>query len=470
MTEGDQPNPVESAQIPKKRRRLGRWRRWLLAGALGALCIWMLPQLIALTPLRNVLLGALVDDPDWTLSARHMSLSWFGPLSLGDVRLVAREESSRIVVDSLSAEKSWWRLLWDRPTLGDFSIEHPHADLLLGDALPRKRRAAGNVTLNANVTRAAITLRVAGKEDPPVDLGGIDVRLRIMPGKAGRELVVEPTTLFDHQTLTEEVCNRGLHLVAPVLAEAARVDGQFSLRLDELRVPLDVPEGKQLEGARLAGRLALHRVEVGAKNPLVSQIVRLVSRLVKAPAPKMVRIADESDIAFRLEEGRVHHTGLAFGLPTVSEDLVFHTSGSVGLDESLDLMVEVPLFGEVLGDGPFARELAGKKLLLNVRGTIHEPKLALPKGGLPVQNLLAELTGGDGDEEVDIASVAESALGIAQKVIEARRAAQSESPADAEVDDAPAANEEDADASPERRPRRRLLDRLFPRRSDDADR
>lgn len=465
--------PQQQSATPKRppKQRRFRWRRWLAGGVLLAVLVWLLPSIIAITPMRNVVLDALIGDAKWEASAQRLSLSWVAPLSIGDLRMTSREESSHIAVDSLTADKAWWRLLWDRPALGRFVVDEPRVNLLLGDALPlAERRPDSELTFSATVTDAGITLRVLGQDDPPIDMGGFDVTVHVQKADERRELMIEPTMLFDHQELTEEMCSRGLHLAAPILAEATRVQGQFSLRLDDFRVPLDTADEAQISGANVSGQLDLHRVELGVRNPLLAKLVRLISRLLDVPVPSTVRIADESAITFELIQGRFHNAGLAFGLPTVSEDLVFRTSGSVGLDESLDLLVEVPLLGEVLGDGPIASQLAGRKLQVQVRGTIEEPRLTLPKGELLLQNLLAEITGGEGGEPVDMAEVAESALGIARNLLAARRETRRSQALRPPSDESAGAEDEAEQAGeravpgagrPARRPLRRLLNRLF---------
>ena len=71
--------------------------------------------------------------------------------------------------------------------------------------------------------------------------------------------------------------------------------------------------------------------------------------------------------------GRVHHRGLKFGLPNLSVS----THGSVGLDQSLDLVAEITLAGQLTGDrsGPAIDFLKGKTLAVPIQGTLSRPRV-----------------------------------------------------------------------------------------------
>ena len=73
-----------------------------------------------------------------------------------------------------------------------------------------------------------------------------------------------------------------------------------------------------------------------------------------------------------MAEGRVAHQGAMF----VFSDLVVRTSGSVGLDESLDLIAEIPIKDEWLAsDGKLLGSLKGKSVQIPIRGTLTKPQL-----------------------------------------------------------------------------------------------
>jgi hypothetical protein len=197
-------------------------------------------------------------------------------------------------------------------------------------------------------------------------------------------LTIEPATVFDHEELTPELCEQGLQLVAPILADATRVEGQISLEVRRFVAPLDGPEpGGGIQQAEVDGVLVLHGVTAGLKSPILQAVARLLSTLLGVDAIDQVRILDESKVEFHLAEGRLHHEGLSFVFPDLSEALLVTSRGSVGLDETLDLVVEIPLPLTLVHDGPITRRLSARPLGLNIRGTLDEPRIELPADRQP---------------------------------------------------------------------------------------
>jgi len=80
-------------------------------------------------------------------------------------------------------------------------------------------------------------------------------------------------------------------------------------------------------------------------------------------------ILNPQEIAFEFEEGRVHHHRIEYQVG----DVVVTTSGSVGLDESLDLTVEIPLQDKWLGSRRGLASLKGEAIRIPVTGTFRQP-------------------------------------------------------------------------------------------------
>ena len=82
---------------------------------------------------------------------------------------------------------------------------------------------------------------------------------------------------------------------------------------------------------------------------------------------------DPQAVQFQVVDGRVHHDRIEYR----SGDTIVATTGSVGFDESLDLMLEVPLQEKWLGrNGPLS-SLKGQVLRLPVGGTLKQPRIDL---------------------------------------------------------------------------------------------
>jgi Uncharacterized protein conserved in bacteria len=88
-----------------------------------------------------------------------------------------------------------------------------------------------------------------------------------------------------------------------------------------------------------------------------------------------VRLVQDAEICFHAEDGRLHHEGLRIGLPDIDPDLVITSSGSVGLDQTLDVHVELPRLDPILRNekGP-AR--------CHITGTIGKPKVSVQDASL----------------------------------------------------------------------------------------
>jgi hypothetical protein len=222
------------------------------------------------------------------------------------------------------------------------------------------------------------------------------------------------------------MCENGLQLAAPILANAAWAEGEISLSIDEFRLPLDPrrvpadgnPAAVEAPVAHAAGRLELHAVETGLKNPILQQIADKLASLLGTQMPTRVRIADGSLVNFELRDRRVHHDGLAFGLPEISSTLLIQTSGSVGLDKTLDLRVQVPIALDLALSGPLAQRLSGKSINLVVTGTLDDPKVTLPPGETAWQQFTRILS--ENPDEAD-GVVADDLAGLARELLPGAR-------------------------------------------------
>jgi hypothetical protein len=298
---------------------------------------------------------------------------------------------------------------------------------------------------------------------------GLALTATIDPNDEGwPQLDVAPGMLLDHYELTPEMCRDALKFTAPILANVTRASGRVSIRIDEVQAPLD-DVGKGV--AR--GTITFHAAEVGA-GPLARELAGLLK------IDPVVRIPDETTLHVVLAEGRVRHDALTFTLPYFQVRL----SGSVGLDESLDLAAEVRLDRDEdeLTDPADRAEFEKNALRVAIRGTLDKPKVdlaalaknnlllfakglqALRDRGSPVEG---DERGGPADEEaagID-AGTAIDALAPLAKEAAARWLERRKKKADAkqkqkDAELAPEAGQ-DAEEPALKRPRRRPLLRLL---------
>lgn len=182
--------------------------------------------------------------------------------------------------------------------------------------------------------------------------------------------------VIENVRISREVSERMLKYVAPMLADATRAEGTFSLRTDGVRAPIGHPE-------KLAstGQLTIRNLQV-TPGPGASEWVsmgRAVEALAKGldpsalasrPTPTLLSISERT-INYQVAEGRVYHQGLEFlvdGVPVSS-------TGSVGFDESLQLTLSVPIQDRWIADRERLVGLRGQVVRVPVTGSLDRPRI-----------------------------------------------------------------------------------------------
>ncbi|MCA9238854.1 MAG: hypothetical protein KDA37_01585 [Planctomycetales bacterium] len=188
-----------------------------------------------------------------------------------------------------------------------------------------------------------------------------------------------PGPVLTDVQLTPEICDRMLKYIAPVLANATRNQGVFSLRVDNAGGPLDPLRQLGVKGQLDAKQVA---VRPGPSTVELVKLIRQVEALIKngdasallgaAPAETTLLAINSRTIDFSIENGRVHHSGLQFEVG----DVTVLSRGSVGLDETLDLVLAVPVKDEWVARRPvLLGGLKGQQLTFPIRGTLSRPAI-----------------------------------------------------------------------------------------------
>jgi hypothetical protein len=189
--------------------------------------------------------------------------------------------------------------------------------------------------------------------------------------------------------ISQEVSQRMLKYAAPIVAGATRTEGSFSFFLEGARIPLRQPKQGQLEG-----RLTVHRLAV-LPGPMIQQIAALIRHIEAAgkssqnlgqgleglggllggapPTAQPLKgvTMTERAIDGQVGVGRVYHRNLEF----LIDDVPVSSQGSVGFDETLALLVEVPVQKKWVGSRPALQGLVGQKIQIPVSGTFSQPKI-----------------------------------------------------------------------------------------------
>ncbi|MFM7414014.1 MAG: hypothetical protein ACKO6E_12515 [Planctomycetota bacterium] len=364
--------------------------RWLISGlavaaVAGAIA---LPRILGTPERITRLVTRAVPELAADVKPAGVRLGWLGPIVLENIAVVPRTgDPSPLAIRRVEVEHGLAGILLSGGDLGRVRIEGLAADLVfdrdhtsnLDAILPpdepaRKPRATGPqraaVSLQLDVDDAVVRISGPWTSDPWIS-DPIDLRAALGNAADGYAAwTIEPVQLLQQAELQQTVAHEVLAYIVPVFADAARTSGRFSLRLDGATFPVGRPEE-----ARLAGMLQMHAVELGP-GPLVENMFR--SLPFNLPPPPSVRIADEADVTFRLEDRRVWHDGLEFGLPLrkPGQRLDVRSQGSVGLDDrSLDLKLSLPIPADLPQDRPLVAAIAGKQVSLGVGGVLGEPKV-----------------------------------------------------------------------------------------------
>ncbi len=181
--------------------------------------------------------------------------------------------------------------------------------------------------------------------------------LRLDPGPA--ELILLAGPVVEKARITPEVCAGALAFAMPAVGHVAEAEGTVSLTLDGGRVPLDDPARADVQG-----KLIFHDARFGP-GPLTREL----TAVFKKPPPSCVVRA--SEVPFHMANGRIYHRDLELIFP----EFTVKTFGSVGLDGSLVLLVEMPMPPKLVASLKLSAALARQTIRLPVSGTVDEPRL-----------------------------------------------------------------------------------------------
>lgn len=231
----------------------------------------------------------------------------------------------------------------------------------------------------------------------PVDEGKVRLAPRLLLNQNPLLLVHDQGVIADHLHLTPELCSTWLKFVAPLLADATQSDGTFSIDLAKLALPIEAPKTGDMSGT-----FVIHQAGVrpgGFALQLVS-LGRQIESMVKRTGPRPARETastfldlPEQNVPFRMAQGRIWHEAFRMQIG----DLTVQTSGSVGLDDSLDLTAEVPIPAEWVARDRYLKKLGGKVLKVPVRGTLAKPQI----DSRAVSSLIESMAGSAAESAVE---------------------------------------------------------------------
>ena len=176
--------------------------------------------------------------------------------------------------------------------------------------------------------------------------------------------------------ISPEVSEGMLKYVAPVLSGATQSEGQFSLELDGARVPLaDTKQGGRRRAADGSFRSRGPRSNGRDWVALARQIEAIAKRRdPTSPRPRhpvtLLTVQDQQ-VKFHVVDGRVYHQGMQFQIG----DVTMQSEGSVGFDETLQLVLQIPIQDRWIEGQQLLVGLKGQSLAVPVTGTLNRPQM-----------------------------------------------------------------------------------------------
>jgi hypothetical protein len=230
-----------------------------------------------------------------------------------------------------------------------------------------------------------------GPLDIPVSEGRLTAAPRVLLNAPVPAIAIDRGPLIQNVRISPEMCSLWLKFVAPLVAEATRAEGKFSLSLEGAAVPIADPVTSDV-----AGTLAIHQAQIGP-GPLAQQYVAMAQQLrslldpgaASATAVDSNRgwlILPQQDVPFEVRQGVVHHHGLTMTV----KDVVITTEGSVGIEtQQINLLASIPVQESWLKNDKKFAFLKGQTIKVPVKGTLSQPQL----DGRVLENLGKQIVG-----------------------------------------------------------------------------
>ncbi len=190
--------------------------------------------------------------------------------------------------------------------------------------------------------------------------------------------------LVSNVAISPEVSEAMLKYAAPMLANATRTSGTFSVFLDSVEAPLGDPQR-----IKAAGRVTIHQLSI-LPGPMLADVVRIISQIQALSKRKPANLLDalagqprnepgaakgitmtERTIDVQVVDGRVYHRNLEF----LVDDVPVRSYGSVGFDQTLAIVIEVPIQAKWVGNDRALQPLVGQIIQLPISGTFTRWKI-----------------------------------------------------------------------------------------------
>jgi len=359
-----------------------RWRRAFVATSvlLGLIAagITVFPVVVRETALRDSLLNSSLESAGLLGKSERITGGWMTPITLHAITITDPNGHFRCSIQELQTSSNLTDLLTGNADRGKVVVKGARLSVMVdeeGNWPIAANSTSGAPELDFEILDSHFVLAAPWRSEPIVDLAGIDLRGRIRQQVTGqKQLVVDECLLLDHVTLPPDATAQNMSLIAPILAQSTHISGTASVRLNETVIPLN----GQTPEIYVSGQAVFHALDARLKQDWVQQLAAVVGRATNVDVPGRITVARDSVVSFQVHRGGIHHDGMAFLLPELAGGVVGQTSGTIGLDESLDLDLAIQIPDNLQPADPilsqFVRMLNGP-LRAKVKGTVSVPRL-----------------------------------------------------------------------------------------------
>lgn len=355
------------------RRRRGRMGRLFFSALVLAAvaAIGLAPHIVSQPPLRDWVIASVLPGINGRVTVASANLGWLHPVHFEKVQITDAQGQQAIAVETIDGDKPLWRLALRHSSPGTFRLKNVRVDVIPGPQgsnlvrLIAPEPSRRPVTIGVEIVDGLLALHRPDADPLEVGLFQLALDINDDPSRAPRELVIRPGTLLKNASIASPKSGDLLKYALPLLAES-NVSGQFSLELDGWRVPFAAPEK-----ATGSGRLMIHAIDV-EPGPMVHRLAEVFQY------PATIQLARDATVPFGMADGRISHQDLTFTL----RNLTLRTQGSVGLDQTLDVVADVEL-PQLSANRPLLQSL--RKVSIPIHGTLDRPAVdavALQQSGL----------------------------------------------------------------------------------------